>query len=123
MKTLYEISNIEKARLLGQLFRDQLPVLVQAIKEACLHFIENELEVRANWANGFITVDFWFDHVHELYRQILKYELDMSRSPNVFADQCFYSHRAMVSIHGLINLSKQPATFPMLVDGIKLFFN
>lgn len=122
MKTLTELSNIEKARLLGQLFRRELPLMIETIEATCKQFLKEEPYVRAYWDNGFIQVDLWFTVVHELELQIAKYRFHMGKSPNVFADQLFYGYRAMVSVQSLLKMEDINNGAGNLKQAINLFF-
>lgn len=122
MKTLTELSNIEKARLLGQLFRRELPMIVESIEATCKQFLKEEAYVRAHWDNGFLQVDLWYTVVRELEVQIGKYRFDMGKSPNVFADQLFYGYRAMVSVQSLLKMDDINNGASSLKQAINLFF-
>jgi hypothetical protein len=56
MKALNQFSNIEKAKLLHQLFPTEMPGLIDFVQGMCEAVQENEELNRAKWNNGLFSL-------------------------------------------------------------------
>ena len=60
MKPLEQLINVEKGKLLHELFPDEMPALLQHIKDTCSLIDTDKDTIKARWENGLLTADFWF---------------------------------------------------------------
>ncbi|MNZ70494.1 hypothetical protein [Sphingobacterium multivorum] len=122
MKTIEEMTNVEKAKLLAGLFKQSLPELVQCLESGCRTYLENELETSPIWGHGIITADFWFAQVRELQDHIMKFKTDMSKSVHVFAEHGFYGYRSLVAVQILLDYAAANIATSKLAAAIQLLF-
>jgi hypothetical protein len=102
MKPLDKCTNTEKARLLHQLFPNEIPELLQFVQGVCKTIQEDEQSNRTAWKNGLFTLDFWFSLVNEIDAKIKQFGKQLHRSSYVFADQLFDSYLAYYMVHCLL---------------------
>ncbi|MCS4165154.1 hypothetical protein [Sphingobacterium sp. BIGb0116] len=122
MKTIEEMTNIEKAKLLADLFKPSLPELVQCLEAGCNAYLNNESATGPMWGHGIITAEFWFDQVRELKDHLMKYKSDMKKSVHVFAEHGFYGYRSLVSVQILLDYATVNIATSKLAAAIQLLF-
>ena len=124
MKTIEGLTNVEKAKLLYQLFPEEIAGFVQFVDGMSKTIKENEQANRSKWDNGFITFDYWLQLVSEVENKIHKYGARLSKSQGLFADQLFDGLLAVYTNHCLntyITVKQQPnKKFAAAID---LLFN
>ena len=102
MKTLTALNNVEKAKLLHELFPDEIPALLAFAKNLGLAIQEEQDRHRQKWDNGLFSFDFWLNLIKEAETKINKYGDTMQGSSRLFADQLFDGYIAMYTVHCLI---------------------
>jgi len=122
MKTIEEMTNIDKAKLLASLFKQALPELVQCLESGCSTYLKNESETRPKWGHGIITADFWNAQVRELQDHLIRYQSDMKKSQHVFAEHGFYGYRSLVSVQILLDYAAANIATSKLAAAIHLLF-
>lgn len=122
MKTIDEMTNVEKAKLFADLFKESLPELVQCLESGCNAYLKSESETRPIWGHGIITADFWYEQVRELQEHLMKYKSDMNKSVHVFAEQGFYGYRSLVSVQILLDYASANVATSKLAAAIQLLF-
>lgn len=95
MKALHELTNTGKARLLFELFPDEMPALLDHLAGVCADFRANYEEYKKNWDNGFMPFDYWFSLSEECTALLEKHGHTMRKNSNVFSDQLFYGYTAL----------------------------
>jgi hypothetical protein len=111
MKTIEGLTNVEKAKLLYQLFPGEIAGFVQFVDGMCSNIREHEQASRSKWDNGFITFDYWLQLVSEVQGKISKYGARLSKNQRLFADQLFDGLLAVYTNHCLncyITAKQQP---------------
>jgi hypothetical protein len=124
MKTLQQLTNVEKARLLYQLFPAEIPAFIDSMKGMSEAIRDDEAEQRANWQlGGLFGFDFWLGLLTEAERKINQYGKKLHES-KVFADQLFDGYLALYTVHCLTAYApvRQLANRKFTV-AIDLFFN
>ncbi len=102
MKPLEDLNNVERARLLFDLFPDEITKAVDFIYNMSLTILEEEQRNRESWDNGLFTFDFWLSLVKEVRKAIEDYGTKLHRKGSLFADQLFDGYLACYSCHCLI---------------------
>ncbi len=69
MKPLENLINVEKARILHELFPQEIPALLKYTNNMCLTIQEDEQLTRNQWENGLLTVEAWLSFVEEVREQ------------------------------------------------------
>lgn len=101
MKPLDQLINVEKARLLHELFPQEIPALLTYTYNMCLTLLEDEKSLRTQWNNGFLTVDAWLSFVRAAKDKIDKYGNRLQTQSDLFADHLFEGFTAMYMVHCL----------------------
>jgi len=101
MKTIEQLINSEKAKLLHQLFRNEIPDFITFTANTCATIKEEEQAQRANWDNGLMDFDFWLYLVNDAEKRIQQYGVKLYKSSQLFADQLFDGYGAMYMVHCL----------------------
>jgi hypothetical protein len=102
MKPLEKFINIEKARLLHQLFPQEIPALLDFVLGMCQTIKENEAIHRTKWDNGLFSFNFWMSLLEDVEKRSLKYGTKLHGISRLFADQLFEGYLAMYMVHCLI---------------------
>lgn len=89
MKPLHQFTNVDKARLLHQLFPQEMPALLDFIKGFGESIEENHEMHRRKWGHQLFHFDDWLNIATNTVLRIKKYGVQLHKSPNVFADQLF----------------------------------
>lgn len=101
MKPLEQLINVEKARLLHQLFPREIPALLAYTSDLCATLQEEEQLLRSQWDNGLFTADAWLSFVQEVGSRINKYGRRLHTQSKLFADQLFDGYPALFMVHSL----------------------
>lgn len=102
MKPIDELSNTEKAKLLFQLFPNEIPAYIDFLAAMCETCIENQEQERMAWKNGIITYDFWLSLIMQAQGHIHKYGAGLKLNERLFAEVLFEGYIAMFTVHCLI---------------------
>jgi hypothetical protein len=92
MKSLKEMNNTEKARLLYDLFPEEMPALIENLIKVCADFLTYKEEYAKGWKDGFVPFDYWFALSQETAAILKKHGFTMRKSSRVFSDQLFYTY-------------------------------
>lgn len=124
MKPLENLINVEKARLLHELFPQEIPALLEYVSNMCLTIQEDEQLTRTQWENGLMTVEAWLSFVEEVGNKISRYGKRLHAQSRLFADQLFDGYAALYMVHCMTlytTLRKHPnRKFALAID---LLFN
>ncbi len=101
MKSLEQLVNVEKAKLLHELFPQEIPALLAYADRLCMTIQEEEQLLRTKWDNGLFTVDAWLSFVKEAGNKIHKYGGRLYTQSRLFADQLFDGYLALYMVHCL----------------------
>ena len=101
MKPLEQLINVEKARLLHELFSQEIPALLTYTYNMCLTLLEDEQSMRSHWKNAFLTVDAWLSFIRTAKEIIDKYEKRLQKQSDLFADRLFEGFIALYMVHCL----------------------
>jgi len=124
MKPLDKMINVEKAKLLHELFPQEIPGLLEYVSSICLTIQEDEQLVRTQWDNGLLTAETWLSLAEEVSSKIERYGKKFHTHSRLFADQLFDGYTALYMVHcmGLYTKVRQHSN-PKFALAIDLFFN
>jgi len=91
MKTINQLTNMDKAKLLHELFPDEIPILLEDIQSVYAHFKANRDAYAKTWDFGLLTFDMWLNLAEQADKLINKHRTNMVRSSKVFSEQLFHS--------------------------------
>ncbi|EHQ27536.1 hypothetical protein [Mucilaginibacter paludis] len=92
MKLLANFDNIAKARLLHDLFPDEIPALLDDIQAVCANFKANKEAYEKTWDFGLMTFEMWLSLAEKATTVITKYRTQMCKSSKVFSEQLFHAY-------------------------------
>ncbi len=92
MTALSNLNNIGKAKLLHGLFPDEIPQLLDHIKDVCTDLKANKEAYQSTWNFGLMTFDTWLSLAEQAEKLIKKHRPNMVKSSKVFSEQLFHSY-------------------------------
>jgi hypothetical protein len=124
MKALNQLNNLEKGRLLHQLFPLEMPAFLDFMQGMCEAVNENQEMNRAKWNNGLFSFDFWFSLAGNVRAAMEKYGSKLHKNSNLFADQLFDGYLACFTIHCIVTYtSVRQHENSKFVKAVDLLFN
>ncbi|MDB4926606.1 hypothetical protein [Mucilaginibacter sp.] len=92
MTALSNLNNIGRAKLLHELFPDEIPQLLDHIKEVCVDLKANREEYQNTWNFGLMTFHTWLSLSEKTEGLINRHRNNMIKSSKVFSEQLFHSY-------------------------------
>jgi len=89
MKPLEQLTNVERAELLFDLFKDEIPGFLKFTKNTVVVLLEQEAEHRRKWENKLFTFDLWLSLASCIEEKISRFGKSMERSRFIFSEQLF----------------------------------
>jgi hypothetical protein len=96
MKPLNNCNNTDKGKLLHELFPDEIPQLLDHIREVCIDLKANREAYQSTWDFGLMTFDTWLSLAEKAEVLINKHRTNMIKSSKIFSEQLFHSYDYMV---------------------------
>ena len=122
MKTINQLMNVDKAKVMFDLFRDEIPEFLEYTKIIADQVVSNKEQLLANWNNPFLSYNQWLQLAERVASAIKKYDKNLSKSGNLFADQLFDGYLAIFSNHCLEQYGINHAKSPKFKLAIDLFY-
>lgn len=124
MKPLEHLTNIDKARLLHELFPHEMPALLTFTYNMCLTLLEDKAAVGSQWTGGPLTGDAWLSFIREVKDLIDKYDKRLQTRSELFADHLFEGFIALYMVHCLtLYTTVQKHPNQKFVLAVNLLFN
>lgn len=124
MKPLEQLISVEKARLLHELFPQEIPALLEYTANMCTTIQEEEQLLRHRWDNGLFTFDVWLSFVQEVTNKIGRYGKRLHTQSRLFADQLFDGYFALYMVYCMnLYTTTRGHDNPKFVLAIDLLFN
>ncbi|RYZ25536.1 MAG: hypothetical protein EOP49_44500 [Sphingobacteriales bacterium] len=95
MKSITQLDNTAKAKLLHELFPEEAGLFLTHLKQVCLDFEQHQQQYRESWDFGFFSFDEWVNLSRQTLVRIEKFEFKMTRSSKVFSDQLCFNLQAL----------------------------
>ncbi len=122
MKSLEQLTNVDKAKLLHELFPHEMPALLQYINQACSIIETDKDTIQANWDNGLLTAGFWFTLSNNANRTIEKYGNKLEKSSRLFADQLFDGYAALFAVECIVKYAIQKSDNKKFIKAVEMLF-
>lgn len=106
MKSLEELINVEKGRLLHQLFPAEIPAFLQFVTAMSQTIEEEQEKIKSKWDNGLFDFDFWLSLSQDAAKKLTQYNRRLHINSRLFADQLFDGHTALYLSHCLIQYTQ-----------------
>lgn len=103
MKPLADFNSVEKAKLLHELFPDEIQQVVAYVEECTKVFTDKPDQVKDNWGDNIFSADAWIALAKEVQGRIKRNRKEMIKGSRRFADQLFDGYAAMFTTHCLGN--------------------
>lgn len=91
MTALINLNNIGKAKLLHELFPDEIPQLLDHISNVCADLKANNEAYQSTWDFRLMTFDMWLTLAEQTETLINRHRTSMVKSSKVFSEQLFHS--------------------------------
>src|ERR1700709_1047590 len=122
MKTIDQLMNVDKAKVMFDLFRNEIPEFLEYTQTIADKVIQDKEELTANWTNPFLSYHQWLRLAEQVNSTIKKYGKSLAKSGNLFADQLFDGYLAIFSNHCLEQYGINKAHSPKFKLAINLFY-
>ncbi len=120
MKSLEKLNNVEKGKLLADLFPNEIPTIIEFIKAMYTNLTNNETIIKKDWNNGFIQVEFWYRIAKDVQHAINSNSKMILKS-RCFADQLFDHYNALYTIDCIAkyaDMERKGSNFYHLVNAL-----
>ncbi len=124
MKPIEDLTNVDRAKLLFQLFPKEMPTLIEFITSMCITIKEDEQVNRSKWDNGFMDFDYYLSMINQVQERIERYGKKLHSSYHLFGDQLFDGMLAIYTCHCVrvyVTTKKHPNN--RFVVAVDLLFN
>lgn len=122
MKSLEQLTNVDKARLLHELFPAEVPAVLLYAKEICTLIDKDKDTIQADWKNGLLTADFWFTLSNNANRTMEKYGNKLEKSSRLFADQLFDGYAALFAVECIVKYASQRSDNKKFIKAVEILF-
>ncbi|MBO9676313.1 MAG: hypothetical protein J7577_22925 [Sphingobacteriaceae bacterium] len=122
MKALNKMDNVDKGRLLADLFPLELANITQYIQREAEQIRKQEQFIRTHWASTLFNVNFWFSLLENVDKKIKKNGTQLHKKHRWFADQLFDGYDALFTLYCLQELAIKKDCNRELAQAIHLFF-
>lgn len=123
MQPLEILNNVQKARLLHSLLRNEMPNFISYLYEYTKSVLDSKEELRISWNEPLFGIDFWFELAEGIKSKIERYPKDLRRNSNIFADQLFDGYLAMFTVHVLTQYVLRRETELKFKQAVELLFS
>ena len=110
MKPLEQLNNVERAKLLHELFKNEIPYFLTFAKNTAVMIREQQEEFRIVWKDQLFTFDFWLQLARETAENIGRYGSRLEKQSRLFSDQLFDGYHALFMAHCLQQYTKVHST-------------
>lgn len=114
--------NVDKAKVMFDLFRNEIPEFLEYTKAIADKVASNKEELVTNWNNPFLSYNQWLQLAERVANAIKKYGKKLSKSANLFADQLFDGYLAIFTNHCLEQYADK-AQSPKFKLAVDLFYS
>ncbi len=124
MKPLTDLTQADKARLLHQLFPQDIPALLQYMRGVCAAIQENPQVYHQLLNNGFGSIADWQSYTADMSKRLEQYGKRFSTNSRLFGDQLFDGELTIFTLYCL-KLYIQTVQHPneKFTAAIKLLFD
>lgn len=87
MQPIAQMNNVQKSRLLHELFPDEIPGLINYTENLCLSIAEHKEQLATRWQHPLISIELWLELADEVRSLIEQKRVNIERSGIVFSEQ------------------------------------
>lgn len=122
MKPFKQMNLVEKAKLLSDLFPEEVPDMICFIEKQTVHFLENEAQIRSNWQSALITSEDWFGLVRDTEKRLKQRYRQLFVTQKWFSNQLFNGYKALFPIYCMVEYANSTECDHLLRKAIHLIF-
>lgn len=122
MKAVNEMNNVERGKLLADLFPSEVQGILDAIPLIYKMLSDNKEEIADNWENGMITFDFWLSLANRIDGVISKEGKQLLKSRR-FSDQLFDGYNALFTIDCIVKYAEKERKGSNFYHMVNALFN
>lgn len=122
MKAVNEMNNVERGKLLADLFPSEVQGILDAIPLIYKMLSDNKEEIAGNWENGMITFDFWLSLANRIDGIISKEGKHLLKSRR-FSDQLFDGYNALFTIDCIVKYAEKERKGSNFCHMVNALFN
>ncbi len=101
MKPLNKMNNVEKGKLLFELFPEEMPSLIAFMKEFTLSIINDPGKMKAKAIDQIHTTEFWQGLTDNAKRKLDLYGNKLAKRSPLFSDQLFDGYNSIYAVYCL----------------------
>ncbi|MCF3109579.1 hypothetical protein LL912_12430 [Niabella sp. CC-SYL272] len=101
MKPLDQLDDIQRAKLLFELFPAEIPGLVAFITDRCRTIREDVRMNRASWDDPYLSFDSWLNKADKVWENLRHFDGLIAGSAKLFSEQLFDRLRVWFTAHCL----------------------
>ncbi|MHB8205952.1 hypothetical protein [Mucilaginibacter sp.] len=122
MKTIEQLTNVDKAKLMFDLFKNEIPDFLEYTQSMDERISKDKEELIANRNNPFLSYQQWLSLSEQVVAAIKRYGKSLAKSGNVFAEQLFSGYTAIFTNHCLEQYGLHHAKSLRFARAIQLFY-
>jgi hypothetical protein len=122
MNPLNKMNNVDRGRLLVDLFPAELPNITKYIQQEAQQMRDNKQDIKAHWAGTLFSDEFWFTLVENVNKKIEKCGTKLHKKSRWFADQLFDGYDALFTLYCLQEFAIKTECSQQLTQAIHLIF-
>jgi hypothetical protein len=122
MKTIAQLTNVDKAKIIFDLFRNEIPELLEYTKAIADKVAKDKEELLANWTNPFLSYYQWHYLSAQIKFIIEGHAKNLAKSGNLFAERLFDGNLAIFSNHCVEQYGVHRAHSPKFKLVVSLFY-
>ena len=102
MKPLKDQTNVEKGKLLHELFPREIKGFLEFAIGYADHTHNSKMKLEANWSNQLISLNTWLSIAEDAKKRMLRYAAQLPEKSGLFADQLFDGYTALWTVDTLL---------------------
>jgi hypothetical protein len=122
MKTIDQLTNVDKAKVMFDLFKNEIPDFLEYTQSMVERISGDKDELIAHWNNPFLSYHQWLSLSEHVTAAIKRYSKSLAKSSNVFAEQLFSGYAAIFTNHCLEQYGLHHAKSLRFARAIQLFY-
>ncbi|MDR6941395.1 hypothetical protein [Mucilaginibacter pocheonensis] len=122
MKTIEQLTNVEKAKIIFDLFKSEIPAFLEYAQAIADKVSNTQEELIPNWNNPFLSYHQWLSLATTVNDTVSRKRNSLVKSANVFAEQLFAGYLAIFSNHCLEQYGLHKAQSAKFARAISLFY-
>jgi len=122
MKPIDQLMNIDKAKIIFDLFKNEIPAFLEYTQAIAGKVARDKEELLANWTNPFLSFHQWLSLSEQVSGIIKRHQKSIVKSSNVFSEELFGGYLALFTNHCLEQYGTYKAQSPKFLQAISLFY-